>query len=172
MPESDTVRVKISPEDAERAEREARRGYRFRESIVAVMGFFGALGGLAFFLDPSSVDESAIGRNLSGPWDELWSAAWLVGGTMIMFGVLRVSKLTELLGWCVFVPAVVMYAVAVVLLTGTPPGLFSLLGLGVGGGARIAYWVLYAPKEMRVRVERRREPPEPFGGPERREGEG
>lgn len=166
--ERDAVRVNISPETARAVEREARRAYRLRESIVAVMGFFGALGGLSFFVDPSSVDQSAIGHNLTGPWDELWSAAWLIGGLLVMAGVLRPARLVELFGWCIFVPAVIPYAVAVIALAGFPPALFPALAVGVGGLARIMYFVLYSPKETRVLVERRRSEPPAYDGPENR----
>jgi hypothetical protein len=164
MPEKDTVRIDVTPEMATLIEREAMRGVRWRNGVVAVMGLFGVAGGVSFFTDPTSVSSSPIGRNLSGPWDDMWSAAWLLGG-------LRPWQVVELFGWAFYVPAVMAYIVAVVVIAGNPPGLFLALSVALGGAAKIVYLLFYAPRAVSVRVERRRPTPaheEPYEGEERR----
>lgn len=173
MAEKDTVRVNVSPEVAALAERETRRGIRWRNGPVAALGLFGVIGGASFFIDPNSVDLSPIGRNLNSPADDLWSAAWLVGGLMVVVGAMRPWQLLELIGYAIYVPALVAYAVAVIVLTAyTPPAIFLALSVAAAGVAKMVYLMVYAPTVTRVRVERRRDSApahdDAYGGKERR----
>jgi hypothetical protein len=169
MPENDTVRVNVSPEIAEMVEREARRGVRWRNGPVACLGLLGFIGGVAFFIDPTGVNDSAIGRNLPGPWDELWSAAWTLGGLLVIVGALWPTPLVELFGWAVYVPAMFVYSVAVLMLTGgAPPAAYLAFSIGAAGAAKMVYLQVYAPRATRVRVERRHPDAARYGGRERR----
>jgi hypothetical protein len=169
MSERDTVRVSIAPEIAALAQQEARRGVRWRNAPVVALGLFGLLAGILFFLDPSSVKESPIGSNLRGPGDEVWTAAMLVGGLLVVVGALRPWTLVELCGWAIYVPGLVAYVVAViVVLKGTPPALFYGLAIAVAGCAKMVYLLAYAPRTV-VRLDRR-SPGGAFEGEDRRSG--
>jgi hypothetical protein len=173
MSEKDTVRLNITPEVVALAEHEARKATRWRNGPVAALGLFGVVGGVSFFVAPTNVADSPIGRNLSGPGDELWSAAILLGGLLVVVGSLRPWQLVELFGWAVYVPALVAYCVAIVVVLGAePPALFYGLAIAGAGAAKIVYLTFYAPRVTMIRVERRT--PEnrgaPYGGAERRGG--
>src|SRR4051794_25926061 len=110
MPEErHTVRLNVPADVAELAQREARRGVRWRNAPVAALGFAGVLGGINFFIQPSQ-GAAVIGRSL-GPWDQAWNAAFLLGGVLIVLGALRPWPLIEVFGWAVFVPALMAYSV-------------------------------------------------------------
>lgn len=165
------MRVRVTPEVAALAQREALRGVRWRNGPVAALGLFGVIGGVSFFLHPASVDLSAIGRNLNGHADDVWSGAWLIGGLLVIFGALRPHQLVELFGWAIYVPALVAYTVAVLALASyKPPSIYLALSVAAAGVAKGVYLIAFAPTTVRVKLDRRTDDPGggEYGGEERR----
>lgn len=168
--DKDTVRVNVTPEVIALAGREARKATRWRNGPVAALGFVGVLAGVTFFVEPNSVARSPIGRNLGGPGDELWTAAMLVGGLLVLIGALRPWQLVEVFGWAIYVPAIIAYAVAIAVAVKTaPPAVFYALAVAAAGVAKIVYVTFYSPQSASIRVERRhRADGAPYSGRERR----
>lgn len=168
-PDRSTLRVDVSAEVARDARRTALRAHRLAHGGWAVIGIIVAFGGATFFMDPSSVSNSAIGHQLSGPVDDLWNLAWLIGGVLIAYGCLRPDRIVELAGQLLFVIAVVMYTVAIFVEAGKPPGAFLALAIAGASVLRIAYLIYYAPSSYTIERERRQHA-EPFDGPDKRDG--
>lgn len=61
--------------------------YRRQYRAIALLGLLAMVSGLAFFLDPGSLERSAVGRALHGPVDDLWSLFYAAGGAMVVAGV-------------------------------------------------------------------------------------
>jgi hypothetical protein len=157
MPERDTVRVRLTPQVAADARREATRAYRLAHGGWAVIGLILMIGGLSFFIDPSAVHDTPLVQSLHGAFDKVWNGAFLLGGLLLMIGVLIPARVVELWGWCLSATTLVTYGVAVFVDLGLRPAGFLALAIAAAAIARIAYLLLYAPvvTGMELGVERR-----------------
>ena len=149
------VEVRLPPEVVEQARKEGLRTYRLAASPIASLGLIVLFAGVSFFADPSAVDNSAIGRELRGPTDELWSLTFLIGGLLIAVGSLVPWRGMELGGWILLSVGLVMYAVAVVVSAGALPAAFLAVGLLAAGLARSSWLWWYGPQVVRAHPERR-----------------
>lgn len=76
------------------------------------------LTGAAFFADPSVLAESPLGRVLH-PWDYVWNALWIGGGSGMLVGILAYRPEIEVIGQSLFSGALLIY-VGALLLVGSP----------------------------------------------------
>jgi hypothetical protein len=147
--------IRLPPEAVEQARKEGLRSYRMAVSPIAAVAVIVLFAGVSFFADPSAVDNSAIGRQLSGPTDELWSLTFLLGGGMVAVGSLVPARWMELGGWLFMSVGLVMYAVAVVATAGALPAAFLALSLLAAALARATWLWRYGPQVIRAHPERR-----------------
>lgn len=90
--------------------------------VNRAMFFVGALfflSGVRFFLSPGALARSSVGRALDGPWDDLWSVAFVVAGVLIMIGVGGRQPRAELPGITLASTAVLIQGAALLVLNGT-----------------------------------------------------
>jgi hypothetical protein len=84
------------------------------------LGVACAISGARFFLAPTALERTSVGRALPGLWDEAWSACFLIGGILIMAGVgLRRPRL-ELPGITLAMAATISNGIAIVITNGAP----------------------------------------------------
>src|SRR5688572_18614801 len=63
--------------------------YRIQNMLWVWLGLAGMLACFQFFLDPSSIAETSLGKQLSGPVDDAWNLCFGIGGFVIAAGVWR-----------------------------------------------------------------------------------
>lgn len=111
------------------------RRYRRDMSPVALLGFLCLGAGVQFFADPSTLGTSSVGKALTGPLDEIWSALYIAGGGLLLWGCLRPSPRAELSGHTLVLTALVVNGVAIL-------GVRGLGGFATLPAIAFASWVV------------------------------
>lgn len=81
---------------------------RRQNRAITFLGLAALVSGLRFWLDPASLDASSVGRALPGPFDEVWSSLYVVGGVLLIIGAQRPAPRVELPGVTLLLTALVV----------------------------------------------------------------
>jgi hypothetical protein len=138
------------------ARKAARSAVRRQGRAIAFLGAALAIAGVRFFTDPTSLERTAVGVALHGYYDEAWSAFYIVGGVLIVYGSMRPSPRAELPGIILAIWGLGVNGVAIILVRGidTATGQLPLY--------LIAVWVLLGRRhDLRALAERRHDAPDP-----------
>jgi hypothetical protein len=119
----------------------------FGDLIWAWLGLAAFLAGLQFFLDPAYIGRTALGRNLTGYFDEGWNLAWTAGGLLLAWGVLRRVPRTELIGLLLLTAAMLVNTIAVAVDIGLSPSLVIIATATVACALRAVFVALTAPRK-------------------------
>lgn len=114
-----TARSRFHPSELAPGQRRRRPRTRYlvAHAFEGAVGFAAVLGGVVYFIDPHSLLEASIGRGLGGLIG-VWSVLYFLGGVGILWGLVRPSLRIELVGLCLYMPAVLTNGVAVTLIAG------------------------------------------------------
>lgn len=112
-------------EHARRGEEEghsASRGqlgrYLISNGFEAALGLAAAVAGAIYFIDPGSLHDTSTGIALQG-LVIMWSALYFFGGLFMVVGLVVASLRVELVGLCLFIPALLTQGVSIMLIAGT-----------------------------------------------------
>lgn len=118
---------------------ETRRSYLERHSFELLIAVLSLITALSFGLDPDTLRQTAIGRELAG-WDYVWTTAYGFGGLLIILGLWLPRPRVEVVGLLMLCAAVAIYAIAVWQVAGS-----------VGTAAVASYIAIFAACAGRVR---------------------
>jgi hypothetical protein len=124
----------------------ARRLYRSQNAIWLWLGVATVLGGVAYFIDPSTADASAVGQLLDGPVKTFYYALLGIGGAVIFYGVWRVEPRSEIIGHLFVGISVFITALAIIIVAGVAVSGLTLLGIAIANAFRIYYLWSIAPR--------------------------
>jgi hypothetical protein len=124
----------------------ARRLYRSQNAIWLWLGVATVLGAIAFFVDPATADESAVGRLLDGTIQTLYYVMLGIGGGVIFYGVWRVEPRSEIIGHLFVGTSVFITALAIITVAGVVVSGLTLLGVAIANAFRIYYLWSVAPR--------------------------
>src|SRR4051794_12135942 len=73
--------------------------YRAQNSAWLWVGLAVIVSAVNWFIDPEKAAlKSAVGRQLHGPWDDLWTLFTGVGGVLIIWGIWKFVIRLEIVG--------------------------------------------------------------------------
>lgn len=92
------------------------------EAFIALLSFLVAV---QFFLSPTNLDNSAVGRELP-PWDWIWNSGLALGALFILVGLYRGRANVEVAGLMFHSGAILVQAIAVVAIFGIARAVLTL----------------------------------------------
>lgn len=93
--------------------------YRAQNSVWMWLGLATIISAINWFLDPEeAARKSAVGRQLSGPWDDLWIVFTAIGGLCIIYGVWYFRIKAEIVGHLFLTAGIAVNFVAVIVVFG------------------------------------------------------
>jgi hypothetical protein len=126
----------------ETAERRAVRLYRAQNSIWLWLGLACIAAFVSYYVDPSTVAKSAIGRSLSGPVDEIWNGGFLISGLLIIVGVWTTRAKIEIIGQLFLCASIATDSAAIAILAGVGPSFWTIAAIAIASVFRI-YWLIH-----------------------------
>ena len=95
-----------------------RRVDRVVRRALAATAAFAVAQGVAFFLQPGTASETALGRSLSGPVDDAWNGCYVAGGLLMLVGLAvrrpGLAVNTERIGLQLMLAAMLVNALAII----------------------------------------------------------
>lgn len=87
-----------------------------RDRFEFLLALLMIAAGATFFLDPSTLEATAVGRTVSGWLDDAWSATYLVGGIGIAYGLASQRIGVEAAGLWLAITATMVNAYGIVVI--------------------------------------------------------
>lgn len=116
--------------------------YRAQNSAWLWLGLATIVSAINWFHDPATAaSKSAVGRELNGPWDDLWTLGTAIGGVCIVYGIWRFLIRVEIVGHLLLTAGVAVNFVAVVAVFGLTSTSIILGAVCVASGSRA--WFLW-----------------------------
>jgi hypothetical protein len=104
---------------------------------IGLIAFFAML---QHFLYPGSLDNASV-NDVLGPWDEIWSVAYGVGGLCMFYGIWKPNRVADAVGLALFAGATFVNAISIWLLVGFQPQVIPYL-LGILVAATLRFRVI------------------------------
>lgn len=93
--------------------------YRAQNSAWMWLGLATIISAINWFVDPEkAAQRSAVGRQLTGPWDDLWILCTALGGICIIGGIWQFRIRAEIVGHFLLTTGVAVNFVAVIVVFG------------------------------------------------------
>lgn len=113
-----------------------RKAYRRQTRPLFLLGALILVSGLTFYLNPGSLENTSVGRAVTGPIDEIWYGEYILSGLLICYGTQRPAPHIERAGLIFFLTALAVNALAVMAIRGIP-------SLTVIPAMAVAAWVAW-----------------------------
>ncbi len=134
------ITMRVLKEHAER-DTKARRAYLFQNGFVLLFAFLFFAITVGFFIDPDGLDR-ALGD--ARPYEYAWSVAYLIGTSMVLYGLPTRRVGIEASGHAVIGAGLLVHIILAVTTLGTHLTTVILMVFGVAAGMRayglIAGW--------------------------------
>jgi hypothetical protein len=116
--------------------------YRTQNAAWLWLGLAAIVSAINWFSNPeAAAKRSAVGRELSGPWDDLWTISTAIGGVLIIYGIWQFRIRSEIVGHLAFAAGVAVNFVAVLVVFGLTSTSIILGAVCIASGARA--WFLW-----------------------------
>lgn len=116
--------------------------YRTQNSAWLWLGLATIVSAINWFSNPAEASKkSAVGRELSGPWDDLWTLCTAIGGIFIIYGIWRFRIRSEIIGHLFLSAGIAVNFAAVVVVFGLTSTSIVLGAVCVASVARA--WFLW-----------------------------
>ena len=100
-----------------------RRTYLLANVFELFVAVLAALASLTFFLDPSQLADSAVGRALP-PFDYAWNVGYGLGALLVAAGLWKIDGYLEVAGLSLFTAAVLINGIAIIAVGGSVGTIF------------------------------------------------
>lgn len=116
--------------------------YRAQNAAWMWLGLAAIVSAINWFIDPEkAAAKSAVGRQLVGPWDDLWTFFTALGGACILVGIWYFRIRLEIVGHFLLTAGIAVNFVAVIVVFGVTSTSIVLGGVCVASGWRA--WFLW-----------------------------